>query len=483
MNYKELFSTLESVANEKGLSDALVYQATQKALASVFRKSLGEDAAIDVVFHKEGIEGFRLWTVVADDSRLDNPAREMRLMDAQEIWPDSQIGDLHKERLADPSWTRVAAQAFRQTLIQSIREAERERTRSEWQDRLNTMVSATVKRWEKGRLHVDVEGHEAMIERAHLMVGEHPRVGHRLMVWILGLNPTARGPVLQASRTAPGLLMALLEREVPEIYAGTVRVRACVRQRGARSKVAVESLAATVDPIASCVGMRGVRIQAVVNELNGERLDLLKWSEEPAELAVRALAPARVERVIKDEGQRRLFLAVHDDDLAMAVGRQGKQAQQISQLVDWDVEITTVLGLEQLLAEEQQSQSLTLQASLNIDEGLADLLVSEGFVDVEVIAYCDRLELLQLEGLDEEMVDELKERSALALESSFAQPERWEDVPAATQAALVSRGIESWEDLAECSVDELEGIHGLSAEQAAAWIMKARQPWFEAAQD
>ena len=479
MNYKELFATLESVANEKSLPTALVYTVLENALGSVFRKSLGEDALIEVSLNKESIEARRVWRIVADDARLDNPAREMRMMDAQEEWPDCEVGQTFTVSLDEPVWSRVAAQAFRQTLIQGIREAERERTRSEWEDRLNTMVSATVKRWEKGQLHVDVEGHEAVIEREHQIRGERPRVGQRLMVWVAGLNPTSRGPVLRVSRTDAGLLMALLEREVPEIYAGTVRVRACVRENGARSKVAVESLVNHVDPVAACVGMRGVRIQAVTNELGGERLDLMTWSEEPAELAVRALAPARVLRAIKDESQRRLYLAVHELDLSGARGPYEQNVRLVSRLVDWDVEVTTEEGLVTLLAEEHQAQSELLQSRLNIDADLANLLVTEGFVDAEVIALCDAAELLQLD-LDEETALELRERAKNALETpAFPGANRWSQLPLSIQAALQARGVASWESLADCSVDELEGIEGLSADQAGELIMQARAAWFE----
>lgn len=479
MNYKELFATLESVAHEKGLPTALVYTVLENALGSVFRKSLGEDALVEVALKKDAIEARRVWTVVEDDARLDNPARQMRMMDAQEEWPDCKVGQTFTAPLEEPVWSRVAAQAFRQTLIQGIREAERERTRSDWEARLGTMVSATVKRWEKGQLHVDVEGHEAMIEREHQIRGERPRVGQRLMAWVTGLNPTARGPVLRVSRTDAGLLTALLEREVPEIYAGTVRVRACVRENGARSKVAVESLAANVDPVAACVGMRGVRIQAVTNELGGERLDLLTWSDEPAELAVRALAPARVVRAIKDESQRRLFLAVHEQDLSGARGFYEQNVRLISRLVDWDVEVTTEEGLSTLLAEEHQAQSDLLQRRLHIDADLADVLVTEGFVDVEIIALCDAEELLQLD-LHEDTALELRERAQAAMESPAEQGSNgWTQLPASIQAALQERGVASWESLADCSVDELEGIEGLSADQAGALIMQARAAWFE----
>lgn len=479
MNYKELFATLEAVANEKNLPPTLVYTVLESALGSVFRKSLGADALIQVSLHKEAIEACRLWEVVDDNARLDNPARQMRLMDALEEWPNARVGDTQQVPLEEPTWSRVAAQAFRQALIQGIREAERESTRSEWQNRTNTMVSATAKRWERGNLHVEIEGYEAVIERDQLIAGERPKIGERLMVWVSGLNPMARGPVLEVSRTAPGLLQALLEREVPEVYSGTVRVRGCVRERGSRSKVAVESLVSGVDPVAACVGMRGVRIQAVINELAGERLDLLAWSNEPAELAVRGISPARVVRAVQDESQRRLFLAVHEEDVGVAKGRQGQNARLVSRLVDWDVVITTEEGLDQLLADESAAQSMALQTQLNIDAEMANLLVSEGFVDVDVVAFCAPEELSQLDGLDEDMATELQQRAQEALVMTASQDTGgWAQIPAHLHAALRERGIESWENLADCSVDELEGIEGLSADEAGSLIMKARAPWF-----
>ncbi len=482
MNYKELFATLEAVANEKGLPMPLVYGVLQAALGSVFRKNLGEDAAIEVTVHKDAIEAYRVWKIVADDQRLDNPAREMRWMDAKDDWPGCEVGQERRIALAEPVWSRVAAQAFRQTLIQGIREAERERTRQDWQNRVGELLVATVKRWEKGHLHLDINGYEAILQRDQQLPGERPRVGQRLMVLLTGLNPMARGPVLQTSRSNEGLLLALLEREVPEIHAGTVRVRGCVREKGARTKVALESLASNVDPIAACVGMRGVRIQAVTNELNGERLDLLTWSDSAAELAVRALAPARVIRVVQDEAQRRMFVAVEAEDVGLALGRGGQNVRVAARLVDWDLDVMTADALDQLLADEINMQAKALEESLDIDADMARVLVEEGFVSLDVVAYCQAEELLQVHGIDEDIAAELQHRARAALVNEPGAEDGWGQLPLQIQEALRARGVDSWESLADCSVDELDGIEGLSEADAGDLIMKARAAWFETEQ-
>lgn len=476
---KELFRIVGMVALEKGLPEATVVDCLEKAMAGVCRKSLPEGAQVRVMLHpgNETFRAWRVWEVAADDARLEAPSRQLRLMDALEMGlTQAQVGSVVEEPLAPPTLTRVAARALYQQLLGHVRQAERDLSRQAWEGRLGEMVYATVKRRLAGRIILDVEGTEASLDREHQISGERLKVGARVAVTILSLNENLRGAPLVADRRGEALLESLMMQEVPELRTGEVRIRAIARGARGLSKVLVESTSTRVDPVASCVGIRGSRIQAVAQELANERIHLTVWSDNLVERLVNAMSPIQPACVVMDEQARMMDVAVAKGD----VFRGRAMAPVLSRLLDWQIQVLDEEGLVLKQAEAAAIAEQALVHALSLEEDLARLLVEEGFMDVESIALCSLGDLLVLEGMDEATALEIQGRaqdSALANAMNPSEEGVWAALSPHVQAALREQGVDGDQALAECAVDEIEGVGGLDSEAAAEIIMAARQPW------
>lgn len=484
---KELLRMVELVALEKGLPQHAIIECLEKSMAGLCRKGLEAGARVRVELGGEhrSFCAWRVWDVVADDVRLEDPAYQMRLMDAQEMgYGNVKVGDQVEEPLPAPTLSRVAARSLYQQLIGNVRQAERDLARQAWQCRVGELVYGTVKRVLAGRVILDVEGTEASLARSDQIVGERLRVGARVAVVIRALNDEGRGAPLIADRRSEALLEQLLAQEVPEVRTGMVKVRAVARDGRGRAKVAVESLNPRVDAVAACVGMRGARIQAVAKALADERIHLMSWCEDPVEMVSRALAPIRAVRAVVDESRHTMDVAVSDEDVGRACGRWNTNALLISKLTGWQVGI---MGEQELMlkqAEELALAEVALIQQLDVDEALANALASEGFTDVESVACCAIEDLTAIEGVDEDMAHELQARAsaqavARAVEGLDIDDALWVSLDPSLREALRSAGVEGSQALAECAVDEIQGVGGLTQEHAAALILEARKPWLE----
>lgn len=488
---KELLLIADSVAHEKAVPRQAIFEALEQALAGAKRRQLApEDALVRVSINQEdgSYEAFRRWEVVADDAVMDDPARQVRLMDALEEQPDAAVGEFIEQPVDAPVLGRVAAQTAKQIIHQRVRDSERTQVREAWQDRIGELIMGTVKRYERNQAYVDLGGNaEGVLSRAQLIPGERLRVGERVRAVLVAIDPEAKGPQLILSRTAPALVQELFTLEVPEIGQGLIEIMGCARDPGQRAKLAVQAHDRRTDPIGACIGMRGSRVQAVMNELAGERVDIVLWHASPAEFVVAAMAPAEIEKIIVDETGHRMDLGVPDEKLAMAIGRGGQNIRLASQLTGWQL---TVMGTSELDARgeaEAERMLRTFVDELEVDEEIAGLLVDEGFTTIEEVAYVPLAELLAIDGFDEDIAQALQERARDALLVRELRVEEADTdlaaVAGAHASALVAHGVADREALADLSVDELLdlNIEGLSANQASTMILAARQSWFEAA--
>lgn len=493
---KELLLVMEAVANEKGVPRAVIIEAMEAALASAAKKRYhDEDVAVRVSINpKDGsYETFRRWEVVADDVVMESPERMIRLMDAIEAKPDAQVGDFIEEQIENPEFGRIAAQAAKQVIVQRVREAERAQVIDAWKDRVGELVNGIVKRVERGNVYVDLGGNaEALIPKDKAIPRDVLRPGDRVRGYLLDVRAESRGPQLFISRTAPEFMMELFKLEVPEVGQGLVEIKACARDPGDRAKIAVIAHDHRTDPIGACIGMRGSRVQAVSNELNGERVDIILWSENPAQFVINAMAPAEVQSIIVDEDKHSMDIAVAEDKLAQAIGKGGQNVRLASRLTGWQLNVMTQDQVAAKSEAEQAGARQLFMDKLEVDEEIAGILVSEGFGSIEEIAYVPAAELLAIEGFDEDIVEELRARArdallteALAVEEEIEEHQPADDLRSlegmdeATAFALAGRGIVTRDDLAEMAVDEITDIDGVDAERAAKLIMAARAHWFE----
>ena len=493
---KELLSTVEAVANEKGVSREIIIDALEIALATAAKKKYhDEDVAVRVkIDPKDGsYETFRTMEVVADDFRMESPDRQIRLMDALDEVGEVEVGDLIEEKIENPEFGRITAQTAKQVIITKVREAERQLVVDAWKDRVGELVMGTVKRLDRGNIMVDLGNNaEGIIPKDKGIPRDNVRVGDRIRGLLTEVKSEARGPQIQISRAAPEFMIELFKLEVPEVSQGLVSIRAAARDPGDRAKIAVEAHDNRTDPIGACIGMRGARVQAVTNELNGERVDIVLWSDNPAQFVINAMAPAEVQSIIMDEEKRSMDLAVSEELLAKAIGKGGQNVRLASKLTNWQLNVMTQDQVAAKSEAEQKEASKLFQDKLQVDEEIADILVAEGFSSIEEIAYVPVGELLAIDVFDEEVVEELRNRAqdalltqALAAEEEIDAHRPADDLLAlegmdeTTAYALAERGIYTAEDLADMATDELEGIEGLDAERAAALIIEARKPWFE----
>lgn len=495
---KDLLLVVEAVSNEKGVSEDVIFEAMELALATATRKRYGEEEQVDIhVVIDRGTgnyETFRRWAVVDEnDDELDFlDARHLTLAQAQAIDPVLKIGDIREEPVENVDFGRIAAQTAKQVIVQKVREAERAKVIAAYRGQVGMVVSGIVKKVGRDQTIVDLGNNaEALLTREHMIPRESFRMNDRVRALLLEVREDLRGAQLLLSRTAPELLIELFKIEVPEVSEEVVEIRAAARDPGARAKVAVKTNDGRIDPIGACVGMRGSRVQSVSNELAGERIDIVLWDDNPAQLVINALAPAEIESIVMDEDSHSMDVAVAEENLAVAIGRTGQNVRLASQLTGWTINVMT----EEAAGAKQDQEAGTVVAhfmdKLGIDEDIAALLVEEGFASLEEIAYVPVDEMLGIEGFDEEIVQELRLRAKdVLLIQAIASEEKLESNEPAQDLLtmegmdkdlayrLASKGVITMEDLAEQSVDELMEIQAMEEERAAALIMKAREPWF-----
>jgi transcription termination/antitermination protein NusA len=495
MMSKEILMVADAVSNEKGVSRDVIFEAIEVALATATKKRFeSEEANCRVAVNRKTgqYETFRVWTVVADED-FEEPGSQMTLAQAQEKNPDLKIGDVWEELVENTEFGRIAAQTAKQVIVQKVREAERDLVVAEYRDKVGQLVSGTVKKVTRESILVDLGGNaEALLTRDQMIPREMFRTGDRMRALLLEVRQEVRGPQLFLSRTAPEMLIELFKIEVPEIAEQVIEIRAAARDPGSRAKIVVSTNDGRIDPVGACVGMRGSRVQVVSNELANERIDIILWDDNPAQLVINAMAPAEVASIVMDEDSHTMDVAVEEDNLAQAIGRSGQNVRLSAELTGWTI---NVMSLEDAQEKQQQESSgfITIfMEKLDVDEDVAELLVGEGFTSLEEVAYVPMEELLNIDGFDEDIAKELRDRardalltqaiaseeglSSANLEADLLNMEGMDDVLA---LSLAAKGILNMEDLAEQSIDELMDIDGMDEVRAGKLIMTARAPWFE----
>ena len=490
----EILLMADVLSREKSVDKDVIFEAIEAALATATRKRHREDIEARVSIHRDTgkYDAFRRWEIIDDDDELEFPSRQIRLTQARIDKPDLQVGDFIEEPLEPVDFGRIAAQAAKQVIMQKVREAERERIVSEYSPRKGEMIAGVVKRVERGDAIVDIGGAEATLPKSAMIPREGLRPGDRIRAVLRDVRPAVRGPQLFLDRVTPELLLQLFRLEVPEAGEGIIEILSAARDPGLRAKIAVKSNDPKVDPVGACVGIRGSRVQSVSNEIAGERVDIIKWSEDPAQFVINALAPAEVESIVVDEETNSMDVVVDERQLSQAIGRGGQNVRLASELTGWEINILT----DQEAVEKAETESgeirRMLMEQLDVDEDVAGILVQEGFTSLEEVAYVPKQEMLDIEEFDEELVDELRRRAEDALVTKaivqeealkMAEPEadllEMEGMDEHTARLLASNGIKSMEDLAECAVDEvLDVMPSIEKTRVEELIMTARAPWF-----
>jgi N utilization substance protein A len=491
---KEILLVVDAVSNEKGVSKDVIFGALEAALASAARKLSEEERDVRVAIDRSTgeYETFRRWEVIADDAEMEVEDAQLFLHDAKEIDPEIEVGGFIEEPMENAEFGRIAAQTAKQVIVQRVREAERAQVVEEYKDRAGELVNGIVKRVERGNVYLDLGGNaEAFVSQRNMVPGESVRPGDRLRAYLYEVRAEPRGPQLFASRTIVEFLVALFELEVPEIGQELISIMGGARDPGRRAKIAVRSNDRRTDPIGACVGMRGSRVQAVSNELAGERIDIILWDENPAQFVINAMAPAEVASIVVDEENGSMDIAVEESNLSQAIGRGGQNVRLASELSGWTLNVLTVEQAEQKSEEESRSILERFMQRLDVGEDVANILVQEGFSNIEEIAYVPESELVEIEEFDEEMVSEIRRRARDALLTQLIAKEEVLDENAPEDDLLdlegmserlafrlAEKGVRTQEALAELSVDELKEIDDMTDEEAAELIMAARAPWF-----
>jgi N utilization substance protein A len=484
---KEILLVVDAVSNEKGVAKDVIFSALEAALASAARKLSADERDVRVAIDRSTgeYETFRRWEVIPDDE-------EMEFEDARKIEPEIEVGGFIEEPMENAEFGRIAAQTAKQVIVQRVREAERAQVVEEYKDRAGELINGIVKRVERGNVYLDLGGNaEAFISQRNMVPGESVRPGDRLRAYLYEVRAEPRGPQLFASRTIVEFLVALFELEVPEIGQELITIMGGARDPGRRAKIAVRSNDRRTDPIGACVGMRGSRVQAVSNELAGERIDIILWDENPAQFVINAMAPAEVASIVVDEENGSMDIAVEESNLSQAIGRGGQNVRLAGELSGWTLNVLTIEQAEQKSEEESRSILERFMQRLDVGEDVANILVQEGFSNIEEIAYVPESELLEIEEFDEEIVTEIRRRARDALLTQLIAKEEVLDENAPDEDLLLlegmserlafklaEKGVRTQEDLAELSVDELKEIDEMTDEEAAGLIMTARAPWF-----
>ncbi len=492
---KEILMVVEAVSNEKGVEKDIIFEAIELALATAAKKRFDDEEAdirVSIDRRTGEYETFRRWLVVDNDA-VPALGTELTMQEAEEINDVLRPGDIHEEKVESESFGRIGAQAAKQIIFQKVREAERMRIVDSYRDRVGELISGTVKKVTRDNVIIDLGGNaEALLPRDQLIARETFRMGDRVRSLLQDIRTDHRGPQLMLSRTDPQMLIELFRIEVPEIAEDLIEIRGAARDPGSRAKIAVKTNDRRIDPVGACVGMRGSRVQAVSNELAGERVDIVLWDDNPAQLVINAMAPAEVASIVMDEDSHTMEVAVAEDNLAQAIGRNGQNVRLASELTGWTLNVMT----EEEAGERQEQEYNRLlnhfMEHLDVDEGFASILIEEGFTSIEEVAYVPMEEMLSIEGFDEDTVTELRRRAkdvllnqALASEEALEGNEPQEDLltmygmDRTLAFKLAGMGIRTMEDLAEQSVDDLLEIDGMDEERAGQLIMTARAPWFE----
>ncbi|GHC34751.1 transcription termination/antitermination protein NusA [Aidingimonas halophila] len=489
---------VDAISNEKGVPREVIFEAVESALASASRKRFeNEEAAVRVKIDRQTGEyaTYRYWTVVEDDD-FETPDYQIKLSIAEQRDPPLALGEVVEERIENAIFGRIAAQTAKQVIVQKVRDAERAEVVRQYMDREGELVAGIVKKTTRDGLVIDLgENAEAFLPRNEMIPGERYRLNERVRALLVKVDADARGSQLILSRTSPQLIIELFKIEVPEIAEQLIEIKGASRDPGSRAKIAVKTNDRRIDPVGACVGMRGSRVQAVSTELQNERVDIVLWDDNPAQLVINAMAPADVASILVDEDNHSMDVAVAEDNLAQAIGRNGQNVRLASELTGWKLNVMTEDEAEGKREQEIDSLVEYFINHLEVDESLSRVLVEEGFTSLEEVAYVPREEMLEIEDLDEDLVEELRARAkdellnlAIASEEALdgAQPADdlldMEGMERHLAFILASRGIVTMEDLAEQSVDDLKDIDGVDEERAAALIMTARAPWFESEQ-
>ncbi len=488
---REVLLLVDALAREKNVDKEIVFGALESALASATKKRFSEEEAdvrVSIDRQTGEYESFRRWQVM-DDETFETPELHIKLSEAEKLIPGIQMDDFVEEPLENIDFGRIGAQAAKQVIFQKIRDAEREQILADFMERNEHLVSGTIKRIERGNAIVEFGKIEALLPRDQMIPKENLRVGDRVRAYLLRVDRTVRGPQIILSRITSEFLTKLFELEVPEIEEGLLEIVSAARDPGSRAKIAVRSHDQRLDPIGTCVGMRGSRVQAVTNELAGERVDIILWSDDAATYVINALAPAEVGSIVVDEDKHSMDVVVEEENLAQAIGRGGQNVRLASEMTGWEINLMTV---EQSAEKNEQEFSKVRDLfveKLDVDEEVADILVQEGFNTLEEVAYVELDEMLSIESFDEATVNELRSRARNALlTAAIANEEqvehniedllKIEGMDEETARTLAGKGVGTQEQLADLDGDELVEMTGMDAERANQLIMTARAPWF-----
>ena len=493
---KEILMVVDAVSNEKGVEKEIIFEAIEAALASATRRRHGDDIDVRVAIDRNSgdYETFRRWLVFEDEStELEVPDRELRMIDAVDIDENAEPGGYVEVPMESVEFGRIAAQTAKQVIVQKVREAEREQVVEEFTGREGELLSGLVKRVDRNGVYIDLGGNaEGFIARDQMVPREPVRPQDRMKALLVEVRSEPRGPQLFMTRTSPQFLVELFKIEVPEVGQGLIDILGSARDPGLRAKIAVKSNDSRIDPVGACVGMRGSRVQAVSNELAGERVDIILWNENPAQYVVNAMSPAEVVSIVVDEDAHSMDIAVDEDKLSQAIGRGGQNIRLASELTGWELNVMTESDAEEKSEAEMRELIEMFSKQLDVDEEVALILVQEGFSTIEEVAYVPSSELVEIEEFDEDIVEELRNRArdvlltqAIVKEEKIGEAEPADDLlglegmDKGLAYQLASQGVVTREDLAELATDDLLEMSEMDGEEAAALIMKARAHWFE----
>ncbi len=495
---KEILLVVEAVSNEKGVEADVIFQAIEAALEMATKKRAGEEIDVKVTINRKTGEyqTARRWLVTedaVDEDEGDGGITRLSLTEARKRNASIQSGDYIEEPMDSVEFGRIAAQKAKQVIVQKVHEAERAQMASAFKERLGTLMNGVVKKVTREYILLDLGNNaEAILQRAEMIPHEAVRVNDRLRAYLYEIRSDAKGPQMFVSRTRPEMLIELFKIEVPEIGEELIEIKGAARDPGSRAKIAVKTNDGRIDPIGACVGMRGARVQAVSGELGGERVDIVLWDDNPAQLVINAMAPAEVASIVVDEDSHTMDIAVKEDQLSQAIGRNGQNVKLAAELTGWRLNVMTEDQAKAKSAAEEENVLLLFKEKLGIDDDMAQVLTEEGFTSLEEIAYVPLNEMLEIEGFDEDLVEALRERAkAVLLTKAIAEEQALEKTEPAEDLLemegmdrhlayiLANHGIITREDLAEQSVDDLLEINELNEEKAAELIMTARKPWFD----
>ena len=490
---KEILLVVDAVSNEKGVPKKVIFEAIESALATATKKRYNNDVDIRVAINpKDGsYDTFRRWEVVADDA-MDLPDHQTTISAAQYEDPEIQIGDFTEEQVESIEFGRIAAQTAKQVIVQKVREAERAMVAEAYQEQLGQLVMGVVKRVERGNVFLDLGNNaDAVIPREDMIPRESVRPGDRIRGLLKEIRTDVRGPQLFVSRTAPEFLIELFKIEVPEVGEELIDIMGAARDPGSRAKIAVKSNDPRIDPVGACVGMRGSRVQAVSNELSGERVDIVLWDDNAAQFVINAMSPAEVESIVVEEDSESMDIAVAEDQLSQAIGRGGQNVKLASELTGWTLNVMSEAQADEKSEEEASKAQKVFMDLLDVDEEVAVILVQEGFTSIDEVAYVPMSEMQQIEEFDDDMIEELRGRAkdvlltrAISSEENLTAVEPAKDLlemdgmDSDLAYHMAAIGIITMEDLAEQSIDEIMVIDDMDEERAGQLIMTARAPWF-----